>query len=173
MPRREKWLKDVEGFLVFLRGGKLSYESKLTCMGFQMDWVLHLSLSSRCFSTDCFWHFLTKTLQVLRHWHPRSRWRRRFCFKRWASRPSWKSWISRAVRRSQQQRGIKVRNAKWLNLKKAKLTWCLAERNGWRFSCFLRVLFDFICLCWKLSEFRFEYIDLWSYRMSQSWPRRV
>ena len=46
----------------------------------------------------------------------------------------------------------KVRSAKWLNLKKADLSECLARRNGWGFSCFLRV---FICLCWKLLEFRF------------------
>ena len=47
----------------------------------------------------------------------------------------------------------KVRGAKWLNLKKADFSLCLAERNGWRFSCFLRRVF--ICLCWMLSEFWF------------------
>ena len=41
----------------------------------------------------------------------------------------------------------KVRNAKWLNLKKANFNKCLAERNGWGFSCFIaaciRKLFEF------------------------------
>ena len=41
----------------------------------------------------------------------------------------------------------KVRNAKWLNLKKANFNQCLAERNGWGFSCFfaacIRKLFEF------------------------------
>ena len=46
----------------------------------------------------------------------------------------------------------KVRNAKWLNLKKADFSRCLAERHGQRFSCFLLVPF---CLCWMLSEFGF------------------
>ena len=45
----------------------------------------------------------------------------------------------------------KIRSAKWLYLKTANFRLCLAERNGWRFSCFLRV---FICVCWKLHEFR-------------------
>ena len=48
----------------------------------------------------------------------------------------------------------KVRSAKWLNLKKADFYGCLAERIGWRFSRCLH-LRVFICLCWKLFEFRF------------------
>ena len=60
----------------------------------------------------------------------------------------------------------KVRSANWLNLKKANFAQCLAERIGWRFSCFLRVfnlsLLDVVrVLICK---------ELWSCRMSPSWP---
>ena len=63
----------------------------------------------------------------------------------------------------------KVRSAKWLNLKRADFDWCLAERNGWRFSCLLRCEFVSAGSCWNSGA----WWDLWSCRMSPSWPRRV
>ena len=48
----------------------------------------------------------------------------------------------------------KVRSAKWLKLKKAGFRLCLAERNGRRFSCFLRLTCIYLSLlevgsCWN------------------------
>ena len=40
----------------------------------------------------------------------------------------------------------KLHGAKWLNLKKADFTGCLSERNGWRFSCFLRLMCIYVSL---------------------------
>ena len=58
----------------------------------------------------------------------------------------------------------KVRNAKWFNLKKANFAECLAERNGWRFSCCLRCLFVSAGSCPSSDLYR-----LVSCRVSWSW----
>ena len=57
----------------------------------------------------------------------------------------------------------KVRSAKWLNLKKADFRRCLAERNVWMFYCFLRVS---VGSCSNPEA----WWDLWSCRISWSWP---
>ena len=127
---------------------KLSYESKLTCMCLRWIVYLHLSLSQRRVFDRL---FLTK--------HCR-------CFDPNTKGAEGAADLLEALSQSTQLENLdlcfcnqipaaawqKVRNAKWLNLKKADFAQCLAERNCWRFSCFLRV---FICLCWMLSEFRF------------------
>ena len=63
----------------------------------------------------------------------------------------------------------KVRNAKWLNLKKAHFNGFLAERIGWRFSCFLRVLLRIYLSLLNVVRVQIC-IDLWSCLMSPSWP---
>ena len=60
----------------------------------------------------------------------------------------------------------KVRSAKWLHLKKANFQRCLAERNGW--GVFLFSTCIILCL---LDVVRVQICkDLWSCRMSPSWP---
>ena len=60
----------------------------------------------------------------------------------------------------------KVRNAKWLNLKKANFWECLVERNAQRFCCFLQWVFVSVGSCSSLGASS----ELWSCRMSWSWP---
>ena len=141
VPRRENWLKDVEGILVFYvylfvsvgccpssdlyRFVKLSYESKLTCMGFRWIGYLHLSYSQRVFDRL----FLTK--------HCR-------CFDKDTQGAEGAADLLEALSQSTQLENLnlrfcnqipaaawqKVRSAKWLNLKKADFRQCLAERIG-------------------------------------------
>ena len=62
----------------------------------------------------------------------------------------------------------KVRSAKWLNLKKADFTRCLAERNGWGVFWFSTCIYLSLSL---LNVVRVQIcIDLWSCLMSPSWP---
>ena len=64
----------------------------------------------------------------------------------------------------------KLHGAKWLNLKKADFRLCLAERNGWRFSCFFSA-FLYLFVMSLLDVVRVQVcMDLWSCRMSWSWP---
>ncbi len=59
----------------------------------------------------------------------------------------------------------RLNGAKWLNLKKADFSWCLAERNGWRFSCFPRCVFVSVGNCSNSGA----WWDMWSCRMSWRW----
>ena len=77
LAERNGW-RMLKVFLIS-SGWEVALWVQVDLYGFQMDWVLHLSLSQGVFDR-LFLTFSDKTLQVLRHWHPRSRWwwRRRF-----------------------------------------------------------------------------------------------
>ena len=134
VPRRENWLKGFLVFYVYLfvsvgccpssdlyRFVKLSYESKLTCMCLRWIVYLHLSLSQGVFDRL----FLTK--------HCR-------CFDTDTKGAEGAADLLEALSQSTQLEELdftfcsqipaaawhKVRNAKWLNLKKAEFHRCLA-----------------------------------------------
>ena len=67
----------------------------------------------------------------------------------------------------------KVRGAKWLNLKKANFSGCLAERNGWGVLLFSNVFYVYLFVSVGSCSNSEALSDLWSFRMSWSWPRRV
>ena len=75
------------------------------------SWPRRVKMDS-FFSTNCFW-------QVLRHWHQRSRWRRRFASSVEPVDAAGRVGFSRAVRRSQQQRGKKLPDGAWPKLREA------------------------------------------------------
>ena len=141
VPRREKWLKVflfstriIAYLFVFVeccpssdlyRFVKLSYESKLTCMGFRWIGYLHLSLSQgvfdrlfltkhcRCFDTD------TKGAEGAAD-----------LLEALSQSPLLEEFHFTDCNQIPAAAWQKVRSAKWLNLKTANFHQCLAERNG-------------------------------------------
>ena len=179
MPRGEKWLKDdVEGFLFFyvqciylsllfvvrvqicidLWSCRMSPSwPAMTCMhGFKMKRTCRFP---NIFSTDCSWQNTAR------------------CFRRDTKGADGAAHLLEALSESPLLEGLgfsdcyyipaaawqKVRNAKWLNLKKANFSECLEARNGWRFYIYIYDILVLICLCWKLFEFRsmVRFVKFW------------
>ena len=149
-------------FSCFPRGGNLSYESKLTWMGLRWNVYLHFV----AFPTSCNRLLLTK---------------HRRCFNKDTQGADGAADLLEALSQSPLLEELdfgdcsqisassawqKVRNAKWLNLKKASFWSCLAEWNGWRFSCFLRCAFVSVGCCPSSDLYRFVSL---SYESKLTW----